>query len=501
MGWRLSIRKCSPVRGRFEAGRRRSSRNSTFARIPRLTSLSLADQAVIGRALSKNPNDRFPTCGEMIRALAGNVTDASQIPQQVPILGFEIEEPSPCPPEAGLCVSLARPVPSPHTRLHREATLFPDVSLGSATSMAADPSMPASEFVREELIEPTLFVGIGGLAAGVLAQIKHLFQSRAVQPGDQLPLGWLLLDTDRAAILRIRSPDLPAGLEADETVLMPLHGPEHYQAQWKQLLGWLGRHWLYRIPRSQCVEGIRALGRLALIDNAEDVMKRLRQAVRQVRSRIDDETARSRFQIVVVASISGGTGGGCLVDVGFAIRRILRDEGLEGIPVVSILIQASSARKERKELAHANAFVTLSELHSFLDTDCRFPGVKALGLSPLEGGSPLFDDVILASFGDLATDADSRTGEHLLAQYVHLLRGTPCGRLVTRQTSRVRQGVLPHPDPAVSPGQGRLPPVGAGARDRPRGLPADDPPMASGSAGPEWRRGGSPFPSPADVSR
>ena len=191
---------------------------------------------------------------------------------------------------------------------------------------------------------------------------------------------------------------------------MPLHGPDHYQPQGKKLLGWLGRHWLFRIPRSRCVEGIRALGRLALIDNADDVMTRLRQAVRQVGSVIEEETERERFQVLVIASISGGTGGGCLADVGFAIRRILREEGLERVSVVSVLILASNVTKERKELAQANAYVTLSELHSFLDSNCRFPGVKALGLSPTEGQAPLFDEVILADFGDLAVETDLDAG-------------------------------------------------------------------------------------------
>ena len=36
---------------------------------PNLASLSSGEQSVIGRALSKNPNDRFPACGEMVRAL------------------------------------------------------------------------------------------------------------------------------------------------------------------------------------------------------------------------------------------------------------------------------------------------------------------------------------------------------------------------------------------------------------------------------------------------
>ena len=63
---------------------------------------------------------------------------------------------------------------------------------------------------------------------------------------------------------------------------MPLRGPDHYQPHLKQLLGWLGRHWLFRIPRSHLTEGIRPLGRLALIDHADQVLSRLRQSISQV---------------------------------------------------------------------------------------------------------------------------------------------------------------------------------------------------------------------------
>lgn len=399
---------------------------------PTLTGLSLADQAVVGRALSKNPNDRFPTCGELVRALSGISGEPVRVSLAPAILDVDSDVAFADAPEPRKAWAVPDLADDPAGFPHDEATGVDRSDTAAASALGGCPS-PSPSPGREGVIEPTLFVGLGGLAAGVLAQLKQMFKSRSVQPSEPLPLGWLLLDTDRAAIHGIRSPDLADRLEPDETVLMPLHGTDHYQAQWKQLLGWLGRHWLYRIPRSQCVEGIRALGRLALIDNAADVLARVREAVRLVGSRIKSEEERERFQVVVIASISGGTGGGCLVDIGFALRRILREEGLESAPVVSVLILAANARKDRKEMAHANVFVTLSELHSFLDTDCRFPGVKALGLSPTEGGAPLFDDVVLANFGDLAIEADARPPAQLLARYLYLLRGTACGKLAARQ--------------------------------------------------------------------
>src|SRR4029077_10772605 len=37
--------------------------------IPELQALPPADRAIIGRALSKKPDERWPTCSEMVRAL------------------------------------------------------------------------------------------------------------------------------------------------------------------------------------------------------------------------------------------------------------------------------------------------------------------------------------------------------------------------------------------------------------------------------------------------
>ena len=276
-----------PFRGRTSV----QLSEQTLRASPILVALSVADQGVIRRALSKNPNDRFPTCGEMIRTLTSNSTEEARPASRERPPEADREEPLLNDPEPGYLPPLRDDEillldhPS-------EPTAPASEPLGSPTPAEMDLSGQSLGFAQEESREPTLFVGIGGLAGGVLSQLKHLFASRSGRSGGRRPLGWLLLDTDRAALQRVCSPDLAGKLEAEETVFMPLHSADHYQPKYKQLLGWLGRHWLYRIPRSKCVEGIRALGRLALVDNGEDVMTQLRQAVRQVASSIADDAER-----------------------------------------------------------------------------------------------------------------------------------------------------------------------------------------------------------------
>ena len=103
---------------------------------------------------------------------------------------------------------------------------------------------------------------------------------------------------------------------------------------------------------------------------------------------------------------------------------------MERASVEGVMILASGMRKEQRELAQANAYVTLSELRYYLDPNCRFPGVKALGLNAAEAGLSFFDQVYLADFGDIVSEEDIETSSHLLAEHVYLRRGTPYGRTV-----------------------------------------------------------------------
>jgi len=327
---------------------------------PNLASLSTAEQAVIGRALSKNPNERYPTCGEMIRALLSveafdppslEQSDSRELAPEF----FSSSEPlQPVLRSVNLadCVLDASGKPI----LQTCATPDPEAAVRSGSSGIT------SQLLHKGFPAPTLFVGIGGIAGSVLCQIKHLFESRGATQGTNRHLQWLLLDTDRATLQEARCPNLAGKLGVEETLLMPLHGPEHYRPQLKQLLGWLARHWVFRIPRSHCTEGIRPLGRLALIDNAQRVVERLRHAIRQIGAPAPDEKGRAPFQVVVIASISGGTGGGCFADLGLSIRQILREERIERASVEGVMILASGMRQEQRELARANAYVTLSEL-------------------------------------------------------------------------------------------------------------------------------------------
>jgi eukaryotic-like serine/threonine-protein kinase len=391
---------------------------------PNLAHLSEEEQRVIGRALSKNPRDRFPTCGEMVQALlaiAVHQSPAAECPEPAAVLPEPAAE-SP-PPDVFRSMGVAEAgLDAPNV-----VTVQTCPSSGSEQQTGSSGSWLATDLL-DGLPEPTLFIGIGGIAGRVLRQIKWLFETRYELLRTKLPLGWLLLDTDRAALQEVCRASAVAALQPEETVLMPLHGPGQYHPRIKEFIGWLDRHWIYRIPRTHCTEGMRPLGRLALLDNAPDVLNRLRQAIQQVNRPTSEPSSAGRLRVVVIAGIGGGTGGGCLADVAAAVRGILRDEPLEMTRLEAAVILASSVREEQNELARANAHITLKELSYVLDPDRRIPAVRALGVGPVEGGEPLFDRVDVAEFGEIVSQEDIETGSHLLAEYVYLNHGTPYGR-------------------------------------------------------------------------
>ena len=399
---------------------------------PNLTSLSPGEQSVIGRALSKNPNDRFPTCGEMVRALLGVETIDGPV--------LQLDQSEECEP--GSCSSTAphqRVLHSVHTPdVVRDATdtltLRPSATTDSQKEAGSVSSKFPSAIVPGGIPGPTLFVGVGGIAGAVLCQLKHLLESRTESREAKRNLKWLFLDTDRATLQEVRCPDRAGKLGLEETLLIPLHGADYYRPRLKELCGWLARHWIFRIPRSRCTEGIRPLGRLALIDNSERVLERLRESIRQINNSAAEGPEEARIRVIVIASISGGTGGGCFADIAMFIRKLLREDRIERAFVEGVMIQASGMRQEEKELARANAYVMFSELIYYFDPNCRFPEVKALRLNAAGASQSLFDQIYLTDFGDITSEESIETGSYLLAEHIYLRSGTPWGRtLATRR--------------------------------------------------------------------
>ena len=398
---------------------------------PLLGPLPETDRPAIARALAKQPEQRFGTCREMVDRLLGAAERAA-----------------------------APSGPKSHQGSLAEATARPTVDLRSTpcgshldeTSNGGEPapayeieadehdlaSLPPAplEFPLDESgARPTIFLGVGGIAAKILRQLRQRLNQRYGERSAVPCFQMLLLDTDPHTLRAAEQGDPNEALIADETLYLPLRRPAEYRADSDKILGWLSRRWLYNIPRSLRTEGLRPLGRLAYVDHAQRVQERLRQVLAEAASpeakakTIETTGADLRNEtprVFIVASISGGSGGGMLFDLAYGVRELLGELGLPSGAVCGMMLHATHNKSAGNDLRKANAYATLTELNYFNHGGGFRAG--AAGTSPAsESAEPPFTDAYLVNLGENLSDAELDAASGAVARYLYLDAATSCG--------------------------------------------------------------------------
>ncbi len=433
---------------------------------PRLETLSPGDQEIIGRALAKDPLDRFSSSRELIDSLMGTANSASTaIPAaRTPRLDDPSRE------TKGVCgqdtkshggsshdsasAIARRPAP-----LGAPLNPKPGISRPSdaRTKTVAPPikapvvELPPIDMTAEEVgLRPTLFVGIGGTAGYVLRRLRRRLNDRfglANVPIWQL----LLIDSDVSALAP--QSDGPGELEPGETLAMPLRRPQEYREDSLEILQWLSRRWLYNIPRSLKTEGLRPLGRLALVDHAHQLFERLReilartlapesieQAQRATGVKLRDATPR----VFVVASSAGGTGSGMVLDVAYVLRMIMADMGVSDQGLCGMLVHSTRRNVSAKDLAVANTYACLGELNHYSQDAAAESERSGLGGQEQHSTFPV---AYFVDLGDRLSEPEFAAATDSIAEYLYLDAATAGGSFF----DKCRPGVSP-----VEPGDFQL---------------------------------------------
>ncbi|MEX2173095.1 MAG: tubulin-like doman-containing protein [Pirellulaceae bacterium] len=241
---------------------------------------------------------------------------------------------------------------------------------------------------------PTLFLGIGGTGARVLARLERRLADRLVGAAREcFPM--LVLDSDQRDLTSVtHTPGLQ--LRPEETLALPLRKTQDYREDSRKILEWLSRRWLYNIPRSQLTEGMRPLGRLALVDHADQAFGRIKGTVQRLVKSLGPSQPAPR--VVIVASIGGGTGGGMITDIAFAARQILDELNQPEAEVLLLLAHCTNRNPQQQELSAVNAVATLTELQHYHRSP--FPGDPACKLKERSIAKPAIDDAYLVHLGE-----------------------------------------------------------------------------------------------------
>ncbi len=397
---------------------------------PHLDSLPFADQETIARALSKNPAQRFPSCRAMINSLpqakAGAVrtervarrSGGHQIPLPAPV------ETAVLSPDSIRAVAAAAGVPI------------------SSMTQPTEPAPKVVDLPRLELqptdaaYRPTIFVGTGGLAATTLHALHRHLVNR-FGPLSAVPaLQFLLFETDAETLKTVTEADPQTPLSNDSAILLPLRQPADYRRESGGHLQWLSRRWIYNIPRSAQTQSFRPLGRLAFVDHLDRVLACLTQAIKAA---VDREALAASAQstglpfqeasprVFLVSSISGGTGSGMVMDVAYAVRKVLRDLGLSEEGVCGILVHCSGHNPQSRDLAVANTYAFLTELHHYSDPHNAYPGDPSRGLPAFAAQDAPFSQSYVLNLGEDLEPEDFAAATDKLAKYLYCNAATAAG--------------------------------------------------------------------------
>jgi serine/threonine protein kinase len=455
--------------------------------VPNLSALSANDRPVIARALAKKPDERHPSCRDLVKGLrggapasAGNGREAKDAgPKTPPAPAFpprpltgnvtlirghvaaEARAPAPSPSPGSLSSSvenLELPLEmTPRSTTHVIRARAPAASVEDQ----ADSSLPKSqvaplddqpEAAGDGVLLPAVIVGLGHYGLAVLqclrAELHERFDSL-----DALPhLHWLYVDTDPEALQQARRAAPESGLRPDEIFLTRLKRPSQYLKARDGRDGrpcfdpWFDPQILYRIPRTQLTTGLRVLGRLAFCDHHAAVARRLDDdleacmspdALTAAAQTTQLVTRRRRPRVYVVSSLAGGTGSGMFLDLAYVVRDLLRQRGYSEQDVVGLLLLPAADRQPGRTMALGNTFAALTELSHFMGPGQSFTARYEDKAPPLrDAGAPLNRCIVLP----LSEEGDEEGGRGSVGRAADLLFRellTPLGQMADQRRAEL----------------------------------------------------------------
>ncbi len=419
---------------------------------PDVRALPEAERPVVLRALSKDPARRYPTCLAFIRAL--HVARSEARPTSSPLSPHRrgVSDSPLSPGGRGVGGEGAAADNRPRSIADTMEDIFLEQSEEADSSV--DLGGPAARVEEDEVsklgitvaqpqtgaLRPTLVIGVGALGRRALLELRCRFLDRFGDMSKLPLLRFLYIDCDPDAVKAAVRGSPEVALQPHEVYPLPLQQIGHYRRrQLDHLNDWLPREKLHALPRSLTPQGSRALGRLAFSDNYLRLNARLRKEVQQavhpdsLYQTVDRTGLALRDNVPRVYVIAGAGGGssGFLVDLGYAVRRLLKQLRHNESPVTAFLLCGAPDDPATPPPELANVYATLTELNHFADPAIRFTSqYGADGPSITEGGST-FDAVYLLTQANRSPEARRDSVAHLGSYLFHELT-TPLGLRLDR---------------------------------------------------------------------
>jgi hypothetical protein len=392
---------------------------------PELRALPEAERPVIARALAKDPSQRFPSCISFVKALY----NARPMVKAEPVLADQTQV-SPRPKTMSETLEDIFLEQRGEEVIAAPAPILEDENVEEVSQLGLTMHQPQTGVLR-----PTLILGFGAFGRRALLELRCRFLDRF---GDlsKIPLiHFLYVDTDSDAVRNAVRGTTEVSALPNEVCHLPLQPVGNYRRRMLDHLNdWLPREKLYNMPRSLQTQGSRALGRLAFADNHLRFMARIRKEVEQI---IHPDTLyqsvsqtglalRNNRPRIYVLGAAGGGSSGLLVDLGYALRRLVHTLRHPEADVVALLFCGAPEDPATPRVEQANVYATLTELNHFADPGITFTAQYGPdGPKSTVHGQP-YTNVYLLKLAHRSPESLRDTVAHLGSYLFHEL-ATPLG--------------------------------------------------------------------------
>lgn len=232
--------------------------------------------------------------------------------------------------------------------------------------------------VEEKTMVPTVLVGVGGTGAEVLLRVRRLIEESYGSLKKFPIVSFLWVDTDKD--YKIGNPEAAGSpLKDNEKHWASVSGKEvsdimanMHKFPWIE--SWFPQELERNIGALEAGAGqIRACGRFAFFYNYHAIKARFNEACNRVKGHEnfmqdmhDTRVNSNGLNVFLVGSLSGGTGSGMLLDLGYCIRDWLKGQGS---PLITAIAPMPNAFAEVKvgDRVLANGYAALMELSYFSD--------------------------------------------------------------------------------------------------------------------------------------
>jgi len=286
--------------------------------------------------------------------------------------------------------------------------------------------------VEEKSMVPTVLVGVGGTGTEVLSRVRRLVEETYGSLKNFPIVSFLVIDTDKG--YKISNPETSGSeFKDNEKYWARVSGKQvrdmvSDMENYPWIDRWFPRELERNITSLEAGAGqIRACGRFAFFCNYHELQKKFQAASNRVKGkenymldRYGIKVNSGSLNVFVTGSLSGGTGSGMLIDIGYCIRNWVRGEASPLVTEIVPMPQAFAGISVGDRVL-ANGYAGMMELSYYSDYRTEYVAQYSNGLADeVRSNLPPFDFTYLVGTKNDESDFQLDQLREMIAQNMFL---------------------------------------------------------------------------------